>query len=284
MRCSLFVSLLLVASAAHAGRPAESWPEELASDFQQASGQEALNDLAKKAGAPNFGTLLKAIPVDDWSAAAGAASGGDGQAAQQAFARGLLKALTAIGVDLAIGTGASAAAPFVASVGAAFLVGKMFDVLVSDDQAETAQRMRELELRLQASKNEAERKKLQFDRDMLRAQLVLLAADATSMRLDADALLAKLAQGKISREQYAAEMRTLQKRHAEVVKGYAETRAKLVKLQPSNQEAKLAELKERHRQLKAQLDASGGHDQAAYAEMKAVYQEYMALKKSLEKR
>lgn len=281
---SIFVLLVVIAAAAHAERPADSWPSELASDFQQASGQEALNELAKKAGAPNFGAVLKSIPVDDLSTAVGAAAGGDDRAARQALVRGIVKALTALGVEVALGTGASAAAPFVASVGAAFLVGKIYDVLVSDDQAETAQRMRELELRLQASKNEAERKKLQFDRDLLRAQLVLLAADATSLRLDADALLAKLAQGKISREHYEAEMLTLQQRHAEVVKGYAETRARLVKLQPTNQEAKLAEIKERHRQLKATLDASGGHDQATYAEMKAVYQEYMSLKRSLEKR
>lgn len=284
MRRIAFVLVLLGSRWAQAERPPETWKTELADDFTQSAGQESLNELAKKAGAANFGAVLKAIPADDLSTAIGAASGGDDQAARQALARGVLKALAALGVEAAVGAGASAAAPFVASVGAAFLVGKIFDVLVSDDQADTAQRMRELDLRLKNAQTEAERNKLKFDRDMTRAELVLLEGKATTLRLDADALFVKYAQGQLTREQYEAAVKKLQQEHATVVKGYAETRARLVKLQPTNQEAKLAELKERHRQLKALVDASGGHDQAAYAEMKAVYQEYMSLKRSLEKR
>lgn len=44
-------------------------------------------------------------------------------------------------------------------------------------------------------------------------------------------------------------------------------------------EARLNALRERHRQLKAQLDRSGGHDDATSREMTAVYQQYLALKK-----
>lgn len=44
-------------------------------------------------------------------------------------------------------------------------------------------------------------------------------------------------------------------------------------------EARLNALRERHRQLKAQLDRSGGHDAATSREMTAVYQQYLALKK-----
>ena len=51
---------------------------------------------------------------------------------------------------------------------------------------------------------------------------------------------------------------------------------------PTGLEAQLNDLRERHRALKAQVDASGGHDEAAYAEMKAVYQEYLRVKKQLD--
>ena len=44
-------------------------------------------------------------------------------------------------------------------------------------------------------------------------------------------------------------------------------------------EARLNALRERHRQLKVQLDRSGGHDEATSREMTAVYQQYLALKK-----
>jgi len=39
------------------------------------------------------------------------------------------------------------------------------------------------------------------------------------------------------------------------------------------------ELRERHRALKAVLDASGGHDAATAREMQEVYQEYLEVKK-----
>jgi len=44
-------------------------------------------------------------------------------------------------------------------------------------------------------------------------------------------------------------------------------------------ESRLNALRERHRELKAQLDRSGGHDAAASREMTEVYREYLALKK-----
>lgn len=44
-------------------------------------------------------------------------------------------------------------------------------------------------------------------------------------------------------------------------------------------EGRLNALRERHRQLKARLDRSGGHDAATSREMTEVYQEYLALKK-----
>lgn len=44
-------------------------------------------------------------------------------------------------------------------------------------------------------------------------------------------------------------------------------------------EARMNALRERHRQLKAQLDRSGGHDAATSREMTEVYREYLALKK-----
>lgn len=44
-------------------------------------------------------------------------------------------------------------------------------------------------------------------------------------------------------------------------------------------EARLTALRERHRQLKAQLDRSGGHDEATSREMTSVYQQYLVLKK-----
>jgi hypothetical protein len=43
--------------------------------------------------------------------------------------------------------------------------------------------------------------------------------------------------------------------------------------------ARMDALRARHRELKAQLDRSGGHDAAASREMTEVYREYMALKK-----
>jgi hypothetical protein len=44
-------------------------------------------------------------------------------------------------------------------------------------------------------------------------------------------------------------------------------------------EARMNDLKERHRSLKRILDASGGHDAATSREMTAVYQEYLQVKK-----
>ncbi|MBI4912412.1 MAG: hypothetical protein HY823_06720 [Acidobacteria bacterium] len=47
-------------------------------------------------------------------------------------------------------------------------------------------------------------------------------------------------------------------------------------------EARMNELRERHRELKRQLDASGGHDAATSREMREVYQEYLDVKKKLD--
>ncbi len=279
----VFVALVL-GLPAWGAVTAESLKTDLVEEVQQSAALESLNELAKKAGAPSFGAVVKTIPVDDFATALGAAQGGDSAAAKQAVLKGILKSLAALGAEAAVGTGAVAAAPLIASVGAAVLVGAVFDVLVSDDQAEVTQRMRELDLRLAASKNEHDRKMLKLDRELLLGQLMLLQADATSAQLDARELLSKYARKLITREQYEQGMQALQGRYAGIVKGYDEARAQLIKLAPSNQETKLAELKERHRALKAQVDASGGQDHAAYVEMKAVYEEYMALKRSLPKR
>ncbi len=281
----LFVVLLAVAAeAAWADRPVEGWRSQLADDVAQGTSGQALDELAKKAGAASFGALVKAIPADDLATALGAARGGDGQAVKTALLKGLVKSLAALGAEVAVGTSVGAAAPLVAAIGAAFLAGQVFDTLIADDTTDAQARLRELDMKLKLAKEESERSRLKLDRELLLGQLLILEADATSLRLDRQALTAKYFDKQLSPEQYEQAWAALAARSAKLVKDYGAAVAKLKALAPTNDEARLAELKARHRALKEQVDASGGQDHAAYLEMKAVYEEYMALKKAMEKR
>lgn len=284
MRRLFVVGVVLGAGLAWADRPVDGWRSQLADDAAQGTSAEALNELAKKAGAASFGALVKTIPADDLAAALGAAHGGDGQAVKSALAKGLLKSLAALGAEVAVGISAGAAAPVIAAIGAAFLAGQVFDTLVADDAADAQARLRALDVKLELAKEEAERSKLKLERELLVGQLLVLQADATSLRLDRQALVAKYFAKQLSQAEYEQAWAALAARSGKIVKDYGDAVAKLKGLAPTNDEARLAELKARHRALKEQVDASGGQDHAAYLEMKAVYQEYMALKKALEKK
>ena len=58
-------------------------------------------------------------------------------------------------------------------------------------------------------------------------------------------------------------------------KAYLKDESLVAKNELGRQEDRLSQLREAHRALKAQLDASGGHDVAISREMKAVYQEFL---------
>jgi hypothetical protein len=65
-------------------------------------------------------------------------------------------------------------------------------------------------------------------------------------------------------------------------KAYLKDESVIAKNELGRMEDQLARLREEHRALKATLDASGGYDEATSKEMKAVYQEYLKLKKSID--
>ena len=65
-------------------------------------------------------------------------------------------------------------------------------------------------------------------------------------------------------------------------KAYLKDESVAAKNEVGRMEDQLNKLREEHRALKAQLDASGGYDAATSKEMTAVYQEYLKLKKALD--
>jgi hypothetical protein len=259
--------------------------DEGADESVQTVAGDSLNKLAKEHGFKTFGALVKAIPFDDWAAAAGAAEGGDSQSATQNFTKGLLKTLAAFGAEAAtvavVGTSSTVAAPLAASIAAAVLTGMVFDALVGDAQMDIQDRLKRLREE-EAKKTELEKKKFEFDRQMVVGQLVLLQADATSLQLDNKKLIADFAQGHMTREVFNAKVSELNAKWAKISVEYDKVRKQLRGMAPTGLEAQLNELRERHRTLKAQLDASGGHDNAVYTEMKAVYQEYLRVKKQVD--
>lgn len=263
----------------------EKLRDEVADESVQSLAGESLNEMAKKHGYKTFGAIVKVIPYDDWAAAIGSATGGDSKAATQNFTKGILKALAAAGAEVGtaavVGTSSTVAAPLVVSIGAAVLTGMVFDALVDDAQVDIRDRLKRLQEE-EAKKTEQEKKKFEFDKQMVVGQLVLLQADATSLQLDYKKLVADYAQERISREAFDAKVAELNAKWAQLSTEYNKVRDKLRTMVPTGLEAQLNELRERHRALKAQLDASGGHDEAAYAEMKAVYQEYLRVKKQLD--
>ena len=65
-------------------------------------------------------------------------------------------------------------------------------------------------------------------------------------------------------------------------KAYLKDDSVSMKNEVGRMQDELARLREEHRALKVQLDASGGYDAATSKEMQAVYQEYLKLKKALD--
>lgn len=278
-------NLLAADTPAGANPQLEKLRDEVADESVQGLAGESLNEMAKKHGFKSFGTMVKSIPYDDWMAAAGAATGGDSKAAAQHFAKGLLKTLAAVGAEAGtvavVGTSSTVAAPLVVSIGAAVLTGMVFDALVGEAQVDIQDRLKRLREE-EAKKTEAEKKKFEFDKQMVVGQLILLQADATSLQLDYKQLVADYSQGRLTRAAFEAKVADLNAKWAKLSGEYNKVRDKLKTMAPTGLEAQLNELRERHRALKAQVDASGGHDEAAYAEMKAVYQEYLRVKKQLD--
>lgn len=66
-------------------------------------------------------------------------------------------------------------------------------------------------------------------------------------------------------------------------KAYLEDESVVAKNQLGRLEDQLNRLREEHRTLKAQLDASGGYDEVTSKEMKAIYQEFLKVRAEIEK-
>jgi hypothetical protein len=267
----------------------EKFRQQLADESQQGPSGEALNEIAKKAGYKTFGEVVKRIPVDDVSTFVGAASGGDSAGARQALEKGILKVLVAegAGAGTAAVVGSSVLPPVAIGILASVATGMVYDYVVESNEAALKEEIgRKLdEMKSRRDMSASERENYQFWINAAQFDLTMLRGDAVMINFEIDQLARGVRAGKLSSAAYEAEYAKLKARYQGVVKEYAEALQRLRRVSGDRiayLQRTLQGLRDEHRALKEQLDASGGTDAATSVMMSQIYKEYLQVKKELD--